>query len=67
MIRLRPADHARAQIERYTLAIEPEHRLHWQRDPHGNHAARVTFKAEQTTTVLEVLVELAVEIRPIAW
>ncbi|TMQ25477.1 MAG: transglutaminase family protein, partial [Deltaproteobacteria bacterium] len=65
LIRLRPADHARAHIERYQLAVMPEHRLHWQRDPHGNHVARVTFKTGQTTAALDVLVELAVDIRPI--
>jgi len=65
IIRLRPADHARATIERYQLAVAPEHRLHWQRDPHGNHVARVTFKAGQTTEALELVVELAVDIRPI--
>jgi uncharacterized protein (DUF2126 family)/transglutaminase-like putative cysteine protease len=65
LVRLRPTDHARAQIERYKLAIQPEHRLHWQRDPHGNHVARVTFKAGQTTSALEILVELAVDIRPV--
>ena len=27
------------------LAVSPEHRLHWQRDPHGNRVARLTFKA----------------------
>ena len=65
LIRLRPADHARAAIERYRLEIQPEHRLDWQRDPHGNHIARVTFKTGQTVPVLDVLVELAVDIRPI--
>ena len=65
VIRLRPADHARAAIERYQLAIEPEHRVHWHRDPHGNHVARVTFRAGQSTEALDVLVELAVDIRPI--
>lgn len=65
MIRLRPADHARAQIETYSLAIRPEHRLHWQRDPHGNRVARVTFRAGQATEVLEIMVELGVDIRPI--
>jgi uncharacterized protein (DUF2126 family)/transglutaminase-like putative cysteine protease len=65
VIRLRPADHARAAIERYRLEVQPEHRLHWQRDPHGNHVARVTFKAGHTAPALDVLVELAVDIRPI--
>jgi uncharacterized protein (DUF2126 family) len=65
VIRLRPADHARAGIEHYQLSVEPEHRLHWQRDPHGNHIARVTFKAGQAAPALDLLVELAVDIRPI--
>ena len=65
VIRLRPADHARALIERYRLDVEPEHRLHWQRDPHGNHVARVTFKAGEAVSALDVMVELAVDIRPI--
>ena len=66
LIRLRPADHARARIESYQLLVEPEHRLHWLRDPHGNRVARVTFKAGQAVSELDVLVELAVEINAIA-
>ena len=65
MIRLRPADHARARIESYRLDVGPEHRVHWQRDPHGNHVARVTFKAGQRVPALDVLVELAVDVRPV--
>ncbi|CAN5920384.1 transglutaminase family protein [soil metagenome] len=65
VIRLRPADHTRARIESYTLAIEPEHHVRWQRDPHGNRVARVTFKAGQRVTSLELTVELAVDIRPV--
>ena len=65
LIRLRPAEHARARIESYSLVVAPEHRLHWQRDPHGNHIARVTFKAGQPVTELDILVELAVDVQPI--
>ncbi len=64
-VRLRPCDHARARIESYKLAISPEHRIHWQRDPQNNHVARVGFKLGQTTELLELVVELAVDIRPI--
>jgi uncharacterized protein (DUF2126 family) len=65
MIRLRPADHARARIESYRLDIAPEHRIHWQRDPHGNHVARVTFKSGQVVHELGIVVELAVDVRPV--
>ncbi|HEY1555651.1 MAG TPA: transglutaminase family protein [Kofleriaceae bacterium] len=65
VIRLRPADHARARVESYRLDIAPEHRVHWQRDPHGNHAARVTFKSGQRIESLELLVELALDVRPV--
>ena len=65
MIRLRPADHAKARIESYRLEISPEHRLHWQRDPHGNRIARITFKSGQTIDALEILVEIAVDINPV--
>ena len=65
VIRLRPSDHARAIIESYRLDVSPEHRMHWQRDPHGNHAARVTFKAGQRVDALELLVEVAVDVRPV--
>jgi hypothetical protein len=43
LIRLQPADHVRARVERYQLQIAPEHRLYWPRDPHGNGVARVTL------------------------
>lgn len=65
LIRLRPSDHARARIESYRLDVSPEHRLHWQRDPHGNRVARVTFKAGQIVEALDILVELAVDVGPV--
>ncbi len=64
-IRLRPADHTRTRVESYRLAIEQEHRLHWQRDPHGNHVARVSFRAGQKATSLDLMVELALDVQPI--
>lgn len=65
LIGLRPPDHTRARIESYQLLVEPEHRLHWLRDPHGNRVARVTFKAGQAVSEPDVLVVLAVEINAI--
>jgi uncharacterized protein (DUF2126 family)/transglutaminase-like putative cysteine protease len=65
LIRLRPANHTRARVETYRLAIEPAHRLHWTQDPHGNHVARVTFQLGQRIEYLEVVVELAVDIQPV--
>ncbi len=65
LVRLRPANHTRARIESYRLAIAGEHKLHWQQDPHGNHVARVTFQIGHKTPAFELLVELAVDIKPV--
>jgi uncharacterized protein (DUF2126 family)/transglutaminase-like putative cysteine protease len=64
-VRLRPADHTRARVESYRLEITGEHRLHWQRDPHGNHVARLTFKAGQRHDALALKVELVVDLQPV--
>src|SRR5262249_10703569 len=42
-----------------------EHILRWQQDPYGNHLARVDFPADKPIRALDVLVELAVEIKPV--
>ncbi|MBK9029872.1 MAG: transglutaminase family protein [Myxococcales bacterium] len=65
VIRLRPCDHVRAGVETYQLTIAGPHQLHWQRDPHGNHVARVTTKVGDRIDVLDVLVELAIELRAV--
>ncbi len=65
VVRLRPANHTRARVESYRLAIAGEHHLHWQQDPHGNHVARVTFKVAQRVPSFELLVELALDIKPV--
>src|SRR5262245_55907222 len=65
-LRLRPAAHTRARVETYRLKIAPEdHRLRWQQDPYGNHVARVHFPMEPGVSVLDVLVEMTVEVRPV--
>ncbi len=64
-IRLRPATHTRARIESYGLTVDPPGEIRWQQDPYGNHAARVTYKAGTRVPSLEILVELAAEIRPV--
>ena len=65
LIRLRPANHSRARIESYTLKVQPEHAIRWQQDPYGNHLARVTFEAEPRVSAFQVLVQIAVDVRPV--
>ena len=64
-VRLRPATHARAAIESYSLTISPDNKIRWQQDPYGNHVARVTFRSGTRVAALDILVELAVDVRPV--
>ena len=64
-VRLRPATHARAAIESYSLTISPENQIRWQQDPYGNHVARVVFRSGTRVAALDILVELAVDVRPV--
>ena len=64
-VRLRPATHAKAKIETYALHIEQPCGLRWQQDPAGNHVARVTFGAGERVTAFDLLVEMAIDIRPV--
>ncbi len=65
LIRLRPATHAKAKIESYSLKIDPPIAAHWQQDPYGNHVARVLLPAGERVPHLDILVELAVSVRPV--
>lgn len=65
VVRLRPCDHGRALIETYQLTVSGEHQLHWQRDPHGNHLARLSFKVGQRVPELDIAVELAFDLRAV--
>jgi uncharacterized protein (DUF2126 family) len=65
LVRLRPAEHARARILSYQLGIRPETQLRWQHDPFGNRVARVTFAAGAPVHELAVEVNLALEVRPV--
>lgn len=64
-MRLRPAEHARATILSYNLAIEPAAELRWQHDPSGNRVARVTFPAGAKVGELAIDVNVALEVRPV--
>jgi transglutaminase-like putative cysteine protease len=64
-IRLRPANHAKARVETYSLRVSKPGEIRWQQDPFGNHVAYATFPKGARLTELEVLVELAVDIRPV--
>ncbi|MCB9728259.1 MAG: transglutaminase family protein [Deltaproteobacteria bacterium] len=65
VIRLRPATHARAHIESYSLTVPDAALVHWQQDPQANHVARLTFREGTRLDRFEVVVELAADIRPI--
>ncbi len=64
-VRLRPTSHTKAKVESYALHVAPECRVRWQQDPANNHVARLTFPAGGTVTSLDVLVEMAVDVRPV--
>ncbi|HUS65111.1 MAG TPA: transglutaminase family protein [Kofleriaceae bacterium] len=64
-LRLRPAAHTAARVETYRLLVQPETPLLWQQDPYGNHVARVHFDMDRPTRELDILVEMAVDIRPV--
>src|SRR5262249_59969989 len=55
----------RAGVVRYGLQVTPAAQLRWQQDPHGNRVARISFGKDTRVETLELLVELALEIRPI--
>jgi uncharacterized protein (DUF2126 family) len=63
LIRLRPAAHAKARVETYSLRVTAPGEVRWQQDPAGNHVARATWSSP--VPELEVAVELAVDIRPV--
>jgi uncharacterized protein (DUF2126 family)/transglutaminase-like putative cysteine protease len=65
VLRLRPAQHAKARIESYGLTIEQPCNVRWIQDPSGNHLARVTFEDGVRLDHFNVKVELAVDIRPV--
>ena len=65
LVRLRPANHAKAKIETFGLQIEQPVTLRWHQDPSGNHVARATFSEGVLVDRFDVLVELAVDIRPV--
>lgn len=64
-LRLHPAAHAKAEIETYSLKCEQAKRIQWFQDPYGNRVARVSFDYDRPFPELELVVEMAVEIRPV--
>ena len=64
-VRLRPVAHAKAKIETYALRVDPACDVRWQQDPANNFLARLTFPGHQRVRWLDLLVELAVDVRPV--
>jgi uncharacterized protein (DUF2126 family) len=65
LVRLRPAGHARARVETYGLTVEPAADVRWQQDPNGNHVARVVFPRATPIHALDLLVEVALDLKPV--
>ncbi|MBL8719074.1 MAG: transglutaminase family protein [Myxococcales bacterium] len=65
VVRLKPAHHTKAKVLSYALRVEQPHRVHWQHDPWGNELARLTFLDDVGLESLDLLVEIALEIRPV--
>lgn len=65
VVRLRPADHARARLLSYNLSIDPAPHVHWQQDPWGNRVARAVFDPAMATRRLDLAVDAAFEVRPV--
>jgi uncharacterized protein (DUF2126 family)/transglutaminase-like putative cysteine protease len=63
LLRLKPAAHARARVETYSLQVTSAD-VRWQQDGAGNFVARATWPNRRVTE-LEVAVEMAVDIRPV--
>ncbi|HVH97545.1 MAG TPA: transglutaminase family protein [Enhygromyxa sp.] len=64
-LRLHPASHAKASVETYRLSCEQAERTLWTIDPHGNRVAQLSFPWPERVRELDILVEMAVEIRPV--
>ena len=64
LIRLRPAPHARANVEVYGLRVTAPGEIRWQQDPAGNYVARAAWPGARVLEC-EVAVEFAVDIRPV--
>ncbi|MEM9462845.1 MAG: transglutaminase family protein [Myxococcota bacterium] len=64
-LRLHPAAHTKATVETYLLRCEQAERIRWTMDPYGNRVAQLTFPSKEGVEQLEILVEMAVEIRPV--
>lgn len=61
IVRLRPAPHCRANIQSYSLKLQPEeHFLNWQQDAYANYLARIVVP--ETTRVFEVAVDVVVDL-----
>jgi uncharacterized protein (DUF2126 family) len=52
-------------VETYGLTVQPDAAVRWQQDPNGNHMARVVFPPEHRVQALELLVEVALELKPV--